>query len=266
MLVAGLATTAAEAGGPLVKLAAGNQPLQSLISALDGVVAPSPARRSQPAPHPAAPPVRSAPAPTQPPESTVATATTASVAVYSSPAAGGAPVVSLGNPNSLGAPLVFLVTSTQGPWLQVMLPLRPNGSEGWIRSDQVRLRSDPYQVDVSLSAHRLTVLDGGQSVLQVPVAVGKPSAPTPTGRFYLTELLRSPDPSGAYGPYAYGTSDFSNVYTYFEGGPGQIGVHGTNEPWVIGHDASHGCIRLYDADITKVASLVPRGTPLDVTP
>lgn len=265
VLGAGLATTAVEVGGPVAKLAAGNQSIQYLIDELDAVLAPAPAPRSQPAHRPARPPVPAGHPPAPPPGSTVATATGGTVAVYPSPGAP-SPLTSLSNPNSLGAPLVFLVTATQGSWMRVMLPLRPNGSQGWIRSDQVQLSSDPYKVDVSLSAHRLTVLDAGHAVLQVPVAVGKPGATTPTGQFYLTELLAPPDPSGAYGPYAYGTSDFSNTYYSFEGGPGQIGVHGTNEPWVIGHDASHGCIRLFDADITKVASLVPPGTPLDVTP
>lgn len=210
-----------------------------------------------------APPFPALPWPPRP--ALVATATVPEVALYPSPGAA-SPTTSLANPNNLGAPLVFLARAQHGTWLRVMVPMRPNGSEAWIRADQVKLSMDDMAVQVSLSAHRLTVLRDGQAVAAFPVAVGRPSAPTPTGHFYLAELLQPSNPNGPYGPLAYGTSDFSNVYTYFEGGPGQVGVHGTNEPWVIGHDASHGCVRLYDADIVKVAHLVPVGSPLTISP
>lgn len=218
-------------------------------------VAPSTTTTAAPSP--------SLPWPPQP--ALVATATVPRVALYPSPGAA-SPSTSLANPNNIGAPLVFLARAQHGPWLKVMVPMRPNGSEAWVRADQFKLSMDDVSVQVSLSAHRLTVLRGGQAVARFPVAVGRPGAPTPTGHFYLDELLQPSDPNGPYGPLAYGTSDFSNTYTYFDGGPGQIGVHGTNEPWVIGHDASHGCVRLYDADIASLAHLVPVGSPLTVDP
>lgn len=198
-----------------------------------------------------------------PGSSLVATATVPVISVYPTPGAS-SPMTSLANPNDMGAPLVMLVRVVQGQWLNVMLPARPNEAEGWIPASQVTLATDPYAMDVSLSAHTLTVFQGGQAVLQVPIAVGTSSAPTPTGSFFLTELLKAPDPNGAYGPFAYGTSDFSNTYTEFEGGPGQIGIHGTDQPWVIGHDASHGCIRMTDDNILKVSSMVPVGTPVNI--
>jgi lipoprotein-anchoring transpeptidase ErfK/SrfK len=73
------------------------------------------------------------------------------------------------------------------------------------------------------------------------------------------------DRAGAYGPYAFGLSAHSNVLYSFGGGPGQIGLHGTNNPASLGTNASHGCIRISNAGITKLARLLPLGTPVTIS-
>ena len=88
--------------------------------------------------------------------------------------------------------------------------------------------------------------------------------PTPTGRYYVVELLKQPDPNGVYGPYALGTSAFSQVLYHFGGGPGQIGIHGTDEHGSIGQSVSHGCIRLRNRDIVRLAHVLPLGTPITI--
>jgi lipoprotein-anchoring transpeptidase ErfK/SrfK len=194
----------------------------------------------------------------------VAQAVPARVAVF--PAAGAAaPQTTLANPNENGAPLVFLVEQTQGDWIKVDLPIRPNGSTGWVRAADVKLAADPYSVDIALSAHRLTVHKGDQVVADEPIGVGTSETPTPGGTYYIKELLRPPNPNGAYGPYAYGLSGFSNVLDDFNGGDGVIGIHGTNEPSAIGHDVSHGCIRLNNKAIEALVPMLPLGTPVHIT-
>jgi len=170
----------------------------------------------------------------------------------------------LSNPNNLGAPLVFSVVGELPGWWQVLVPARPNQSVGWVEAGTVRIEIDPYSITATLHRHEATVYRYGHVLWRLRIGVGARSAPTPTGRFYLTELLRAAQPHGAYGPFAYGTSAFSNVYSEFEGGNGQIGVHGTDDPSSIGASVSHGCIRLHNADITRLASTVPAGTPLTV--
>ena len=171
----------------------------------------------------------------------------------------------LHNPNSLGAQLVMLVIGQRsGGWL-VRIPARPNGSTGWIRSSDVDIAITEYKLRISTSKHLLWVYRLNSLKRTIKVGLGRPSAPTPRGKFYLTELLQSPNPRGAYGPYAYGTSAYSNVYTEFEGGNGQIGMHGTNDPSSIGRNVSHGCIRMSVTDITWLARRVPSGTPLTIT-
>src|ERR1700730_1317307 len=105
------------------------------------------------------------------------------------------------NPTPQRTPLVFLVRARLGSWLRVMLPSRPNGSEGWIRAAGVELRVDPYSVRVDLRDRRLLVREAGRMVLDVAVGLGRAATPTPSGLSYITELLRQPDPRGLYGPW-----------------------------------------------------------------
>jgi len=202
------------------------------------------------------------PAPPPPPNTIVATARVPSVEVFATP--GGDVTSSLANPNEFAVPLVFRVQTVQPDWLQVMLPMRPNGSTGWVRAADVTTADDDWRLQVELGAHLLTVWKGAEVIRQETVAVGMADAPTPTGDFYLTETLDTGNPSGAYGPWAFGLSAFSDVYTSFAGGPGQIGLHGTNDPGALGGDVSHGCIRVSNDAITDLAARVPPGSPIAV--
>lgn len=194
----------------------------------------------------------------------VAQATGSSVAVYD--AAGDAtPARTLDNPTENGAPLVFLVAAQQGDWINVHLPVRPNGSTGWVKASEVSLATNTFQIDIELSDHRLVVRDGDELVLDEPIGVGTADTPTPGGVYYLKELLQPPDPDGPYGPYAYGLSGFSNVLESFAGGDGVIGIHGTNDPDAIGTDVSHGCIRLRNEAILQLVPLLPLGTPVHIS-
>ena len=194
--------------------------------------------------------------------SLVATAHRATVTVRTSPA--GTVKQALANPTADGAPLTFLVLQAQPDWLRVSLPVRPNGSSGWVRRSDVGLSLTPYRLVISRSAHRLDVLYEGHRQARYPVGVGTVATPTPPGTYYLTELIQPPDPGGAYGPYAFGLSAFSTTLKSFAGGPGQLGLHGTDAPNGLGHDVSHGCLRVANSVITKLAAELPLGTPIDI--
>ncbi|MDK8171804.1 L,D-transpeptidase [Curtobacterium citreum] len=225
--------------------------------------APSPtaSTTAAPAPSPAASASTTPPAAVHAPAtSTVAAVRGASVRVAARP--GGDTTTTLSNPQPSGAPLVFLVVAQQGDWVQVQLAQRPNGSTGWVPSSAVALSADPYALVVTTATNTLDLYRAGKVVHSYPVATGTGGTPTPTGRFALTELL-APTNAG-YGPYAYGTTAFSDVLNSFGGGPGQIGLHGTDDASSIGRDTSHGCIRMRNADISTLADLLPLGTPLQV--
>ncbi len=146
-------------------------------------------------------------------------------------------------------------------WYRAQLPVRPNGATGWIRASSLRVGAVPMRIEVSISQRRLTLFDRGRRVLTATVAVGASATPTPTGRYYVNQRLVPTDTSGPYGPGALGISAFSPVLTgWAQGGP--VAIHGTNEPWSIGHAVSNGCIRLPNATLERVFRLVDAGTPV----
>jgi lipoprotein-anchoring transpeptidase ErfK/SrfK len=151
-------------------------------------------------------------------------------------------------------------------WYQVRLPVRPNGTKGWVPADAV---SEPQPLDTWLKidtrAFTATLIKAGKKVFSARVGVGQPKWSTPTGQFYIRSKLTGYGAAGSiYGPVAFGTSATSDTLTDWPGG-GYVGVHGTNEPGLIPGRISHGCVRLHNADILKLARLMPVGTPLTIT-
>jgi len=198
----------------------------------------------------------------RPAASRIATAQVAQVNIHRTP--GGEVRSSLPNPTAIGAPLTFLVLESRPGWLRVQLPARPNGSSGWIAGSDVRLSTTQYRLVISMSRHQLDVMYEGRRIARHKVGVGKVATPTPKGTYYLTELIQPPDPDGAYGPYAFGLSAFSTSLKSFAGGPGQLGLHGTDAPHGLGHDVSHGCLRVANTVITHLADRLPLGTPVEI--
>jgi lipoprotein-anchoring transpeptidase ErfK/SrfK len=208
-------------------------------------------------------------------ESAVATAANPGpLAIYDQPGAA-TPVKTLPNPRLINndpnatVPLVFLVKDIPDgqscSWIEVYLPVRPNGSTGWVKASDITLARNPYRIEVQLNEFKLLVFKDDQQIKEIPVGVARDNTPTPGGLYYTTELIKTPDPSGAYGPYAFGLSGFSDKLTTFNGGPGQLGIHGTDTPSAIGTKVSHGCIRMSNDNITSLAQLLPLGTPVQVS-
>lgn len=162
-------------------------------------------------------------------------------------------------------PVLGRATSRTGAsWLRVRLPGRPNGHGGWISANRTRPSATEWRLVVSRSMRRLTVYHGGRERRQFRVVVGKPSTPTPRGAFFIEEALALSSYE-AGGPFALATSARSNVFQEFEGGPGQIGIHGTsNLTGAPGTAVSHGCIRLGTHAITWLARRIGAGVPLTI--
>lgn len=146
-------------------------------------------------------------------------------------------------------------------WLEVRVPMRPNGRKGWVRRSALgplyRVRTVLVVVRRRL---RATLYARGRPIWRAPVGIGKPSTPTPAGRFWIREKFRTSDPAGLYGPVAFGSSDYS-VLSDWPGG-GIVGIHGTNEPSLIPGRPSHGCIRVRNQAVRRLWRQMPIGTPL----
>jgi lipoprotein-anchoring transpeptidase ErfK/SrfK len=203
-------------------------------------------------------------------ETRTARAIVPSLPVYASPTAT-QPTMTLPNPwlvdpnfpNST-VTQVFLVSKEQPDWVQVYLPVRPNGTTGWVHASDVSVIPNPYRIRIELGAHRITVTKDTAVLYQGPIAVGAPETPTPIGLYYLRVLVKAIDPNTVYGPYAYGLSSHSEVLDTFNGGDAEIGIHGNDDASVLGSNVTHGCVRMDNDAITALTKQLPLGTRVDI--
>ncbi len=195
-------------------------------------------------------------------QSIVATALVPEVEVFDE--IDGTVIHQMANPTPTNGPLVFLTTENQSDWHQVLLPVRPNGSLGWVRNTDVALATHNFRIKVDLADFRLRVLQRNVPIFDAVAGVASNNSPTPGGRYYLTELLAPTVPDSVYGSFAYGLSGFSETFETFNGGPGQLGIHGTNSPESLGTAVSAGCIRLHNDDVARLVTFLPLGVPVDV--
>jgi hypothetical protein len=163
-------------------------------------------------------------------------------------------------------PVLGHATTSGGErWLRVMLPGRPNGADGWITQAGTVLTSTTWHIVVETSSRRVLVYHRGVLTRTFAAIVGKPSTPTPQGRFFVEEPVRIP--GGVGGPFALALSARSNVLQDFDGGPGQIAIHGLeNLGGAAGTAVSHGCVRLSDASITWLVPRIGAGVPVTIGP
>jgi len=201
---------------------------------------------------------------TQAPPSVNAQVKVAKVDVKADADAASKTIATLDQKDKLGSKTTLLVVDKKDGWVKVSLPIRPNGSTGWVEEKNVDLRANDYAIKVDLGAKKATVTKAGEVVLETPVAIGTDQNKTPKGDFYVTDLVQTDDAKGAYGPFALGLSAHSDSLTEFGGGDGQVAIHGTNEPGSIGKAVSHGCVRMPNETVAKVANMAPLGTPVTI--
>ncbi len=155
------------------------------------------------------------------------------------------------------------VDGAEATWVRVRLPMRPNGTTGWVPRDDL----GPLQVvrtllRVDRGTLRATLLREGRPIWSSRIGVGTAATPTPAGRFWIRSRLRGLRGAPQYGPYAFGTGAYS-VLSDWPGG-GVIGIHGTDRPGLIPGRPSHGCVRVPNAAITRLWRLLPIGTPVRI--
>lgn len=161
-------------------------------------------------------------------------------------------------------PVLRRFTDRRGhTWLRVRIPMRPNGRTGWVRDSALgplyRVRT---RLVVDRRRLRATLFRSGRRIWRSAIGVGTPSTPTPAGRFWIREKFRVASAGGSFGPYAFGTGGYS-VLSEWPGG-GVVGIHGTNQPGLIPGRPSHGCIRVPNPAISRLARLMPIGTPVRI--
>jgi hypothetical protein len=149
-------------------------------------------------------------------------------------------------------------------WVRARLPVRPNGTVGWLPRDAL---GDTHEVHtwlrVSKRRLRAQLVLRGRVVFRAPVGLGRPQWPTPSGQFYVRDRLTGFPRGSIYGALAFGTSAKSDVLTDWPNG-GVVGIHGTNKPGLLPGFVSHGCVRMRNRDILRLNRLMPIGTPVTI--
>ena len=147
------------------------------------------------------------------------------------------------------------------PWLHIRIPMRPNGRTGWVPAEMLsNLYVVRTQLVINRATKKATLYKNGRRIWQASVGIGKAASPTPRGTFWIREKLKGDN--GAYGPWAFGTSAYSALSDWPNGGV--VGIHGTNQPGLIPGRPSHGCVRVRNDKIRTLARLMPIGTPLRI--
>ena len=148
-------------------------------------------------------------------------------------------------------------------WVRIRLPMLPNGRTGWVPRRTIGPYNDIWtHLVIDRKLFTATLYRKGRAIFTTRVGVGKPYWPTPAGEFYVRERITGfSDP--IYGPIAFGTNARSNVLTDWPGG-GFVGIHGTNQPEILPGRVSHGCVRMPNAAVLRLARLMPLGTSVTI--
>ena len=152
-------------------------------------------------------------------------------------------------------------------WLDVRVQGRPNGSHGWIPADLAQVSQTPFRIEINRSSKSLRLVKAGQTVRTIKVVVGTTETPTPAGNFAVADRLELRSGDAFLGKWVMPLTAYSDVLKTFDGGIGQVALHGRGGASLkqpLGTAASHGCVRLQNSAITKIATTVPTGTPVNV--
>ena len=191
--------------------------------------------------------------------------------VYAKPGDGKAVATARADTSWTGSRAVLLVAASKRDvsgrlWLKLMLPIRPNGSSGWILADHARISTTSSRVEISLRARKLRLRVAGKIIFTTRVVIGKAATPTPRGVFAIYERAQSPRGSNV-GPFALHLTAFSDVLHSYDGGPGRIAIHGRSGSLLadpLGSARSHGCVRLSNSALKLLSKYAGAGAPVTI--
>lgn len=171
----------------------------------------------------------------------------------------------IGSKTEFKSPRVLGVVARRGPWVGVLAAELRNGQVGWLDArTNTRLLRVPYRLDADLSARRLTVRRLGKVVATTRIAIGRPAAPTPPGRYAVTDKLYMSGPSGPYGCCALALTGHQPRLPQGWGGGDRLAIHATPAEETIGSAVSTGCLRATNAVMRRLVRIVPLGAPVHI--
>jgi lipoprotein-anchoring transpeptidase ErfK/SrfK len=174
------------------------------------------------------------------------------------------PGIALRSGGSVSGKLGLLIVGESNGWWKVLMPVRPNGTVGWVQRTSVKTRVITERVVVDLAANTITIYKSGKIVRTEAAATGTSGTPTPDGLYFVKAIVAQSNPNAGRGPFVLVLSAFSEVLNTFDGGQGAVGIHGTGSPSKIGQKVSHGCVRVRNQTIIEMAGSMRPGTPVEI--
>jgi hypothetical protein len=159
-----------------------------------------------------------------------------------------------------GSPTVVWAAERRGRWLGVLSTATGNNRIAWLDAerDRPRMWRSPYSLHADLSRRTLELWRGSRVIKRMPVGIGGPNTPTPTGRFSVTDKLIPARGVSYYGCCLLALSGHQSHLRPGWAGGDRIAIHGGS----VGRAASAGCLHASDADLKHLMRLIPIGTPV----
>lgn len=172
----------------------------------------------------------------------------------------------LPNPDNFGGVRTVQTTGrVNGDFVEVVLPVKPNGTKVWVKASDLTIRKSDVYIVVDVSDRTATLFSSHEIVGVALVAVGAEDTPTPTGIAAMVEVAWTRGESDVYlnqiyGDKVFGLNQHSEVLEAFLGGRPAIALHGTPNPELLGQAVSNGCIRMGDDAIALFSEFVEVGS------
>lgn len=167
---------------------------------------------------------------------------------------------------AFGNRLALLVEEfdSSGNWAKVLMPVRPNGTTGWVQTAFFTQESHNYHITIDVSENTVNVYQGDVLLVEQIAVSGRDSRPTPVVRAYIDEKIPGASLSPAYGDWVLSIAAFSEALGTFGGGMPKLALHGTNQPELMGQYVSSGCVRIPNEIVSFIADTVPVGTIVEI--
>ena len=153
-------------------------------------------------------------------------------------------------------------------FLEVILPIAPNNTTGWIQQSSATLGETETLLIIDISERKAALFIGEDLILEAPVAIGAAQTPTPAVEAIIDTIWdRSTSETFLpflYGQLLFGLNKHSEALEDFDGKRPALAIHGTDEPELIGSAVSNGCIRMHNRDIALFAEHVTLGTRVSI--
>jgi hypothetical protein len=228
-------------------------------------IADGPGAISSPAPDPPESAPESVPAAVAETRVAVVPDSADSIVVWATPSADAEALIIFDRLDEFEQVRAFRVLADRGSFYEVQVPMRPNGSIGYLLRTDVEVTATDQRILIDLSDRRVTVWNGGEVVFEATGTIGSPQTPTPTGSFYVRSVFPW-YPDSVYGPWVIPLSAYSEAIDQINGGDAVVAIHGTQRPDLVGAAASLGCVRLENGVLSELAAVVETGAPVEIVP